>query len=114
MNDKFYIACDKALKCLCSNQDEILDFRKIVKAIEPYKDIQSVADELINMGFAKNPCQDALQITSKGMENKDYYKDEWRKLERKIFWEKVDRIQNLITTIIAVAGFVISIIALCK
>ena len=91
-----------------------LDTKGVAEAINPYEAAETVAQELVKEGFAKEKPFKTYEITPFGRENKNYYKDSWAETEKKVFEHKMDRIQSWVNTILAVAGFVISIIALCK
>lgn len=113
MYKKMNIACGKALNSLIMKKAE-LHFNDIQKAIEPYQATQAVLDRLVEKGFVKKNPYQYYEVTPLGIENSDYFESEWKEAEKEVFNAKVERLQAWINTILAVAGFVISILALCK
>lgn len=105
-------ACHTALYALAMSEE--LHISKIEEAIQPYKASETVAGHLVDKGFAKEKPYKHYEITPFGRENLDFFKDEEMKYDKELFEHKMKIVQSWVNTVIAVAAFVISIIALCK
>lgn len=105
-------ACHRAINALAMSEE--LHVSKIAEATHPYEAAEAVAQHLVDKGFAKEKPFKHYEITPLGRENLNYFRDEEMKYEKEMFEHKMKIVQSWVNTIISVAAFVISIIALCK
>lgn len=112
MDKRFNHACHLAINVLCMSEE--LHVSKIADAINPYEAAEAVAQKLVEKGFAKEKPFKNYEITPLGRENLNYFRDEEMRFEKELFEHKMKIVQSWVNTIMAVAAFVISIIALCK
>lgn len=105
-------ACDKALNAFRMSEELHVD--EIKNAINPYEAAETVANTLVEKGFAERKPYFHFRVTPFGKENYDYFKKEEMKYEKELFEHKMNILQSWVNTVLAVAGFVIALIALCK
>lgn len=105
-------ASHKALKALIMSGE--LHLKEIAEEITPYGAAEKVAQNLVDKGFATKEPFNNYKITPYGRENKDYFIDEELKYDKELFEHKMKIVQAWVNTLMSVAAFVISIIALCK
>lgn len=105
-------ACHRAINALAMSKE--LHVSKIAEATKPYEAAETVAQHLVDKGFAKEKPFKHYEITPFGRENLNYFEDKEMKFEKELFEYKMKVIRSWINTIMSVAAFVISIIALCK
>lgn len=105
-------ACHKAITALAMSDE--LNVSKIAEATKPYEAAEMVARHLVDKGFAKEKPFKCYEITPYGRENLNYFQEEEMRYDKELFEHKMKIIQSWVNTIISVAAFVISIIALCR
>ena len=105
-------ACHRAINALAMSEN--LHVSKIAEATSPYEAAEKVAQHLVEKGFAKEKPFKLYEITPYGRENLNYFKDEEMKHDKELFEHKMKIIQSWVNTVISVAAFALSIIALCK
>lgn len=105
-------ACHKALNAFVMSDE--FHIEEIKEAVTPYEAAEIVANTLVEKGFAEARPFKQYRITPFGKENYDYFQKEEMRYQKELFEHKMNVVQSWVNTILAVAGFVIAIIALCK
>ncbi len=110
MDKKLNRACHKAINALAVSKK--LHVKEIKEVIIPYVAAETVARILLEHQFVKSLPYDKYEITPYGMENLDYFDEEERLHEREEFRQKMTIVQAWVNTVLAVAAFVLSIVAM--